>query len=99
MAGTVDDLLETLHGPISSGLRAREGRRLSKHMSQKFDALDVHESGNPSIPSGTKKGDPGSAGHELTPDKAATAYEQQAIEDAHRTAAGGSAVPELDEEK
>lgn len=30
MPDTVDDLLETLHGPISDQLRQREGVRLSK---------------------------------------------------------------------
>lgn len=34
MPDTVDDLLETLHGPISQQLREREGKRLSVKMSK-----------------------------------------------------------------
>jgi hypothetical protein len=94
----VDDLLETLHGPISDQLRQREGKRLAK--SHKYEPLDVHDSGNPSIPSGTKKGEAGTAGGpDLTPDKVGTEYEKKEIEAAHRVARGGSAIPELDEEK
>lgn len=49
MADTVDDLLDTLHGPISDQLRQREGVRLSKvHVKQGSvgpkpeDNKDVH---------------------------------------------------------
>ena len=41
MANTVDDLLETLNGPVSEQLRSREGKRLAKHGSYKFAPLDV----------------------------------------------------------
>lgn len=64
MAHTVDDLLETLHGPVSDQLRQREGKRLK--------GLDLSKKaeGNPTIPDETTtKGEPGTeGGRELRPD-------------------------------
>lgn len=89
----VDDLLETLHGPISDQLRQREGKRLAAKGDEKL-GLDVHQEGNPSIPSGTKKGEPGTEGHPLTPDTVNTQYEKDEIERAHK----GGHIEGLDEE-
>lgn len=52
MASTVDDLLETLNGPVSDQLREREGKRVSKHGSYKFEPLDVSKSDSESSENG-----------------------------------------------